>query len=497
MSEFRMPSLGTDMEAGTLTAWLVKVGDRVQRGQVIAEVNTDKGAIEIEVFHDGVVEELVIQPGQKVPVETVLARIREPGESAPAAPTPVPSPVAAVPDAVRGAPPAARDSEPAPGGRPVGVSVEPGVAALASEPAPGARPVGVSVEPGVAAPAPAPVAVQAVRVDAEPGASAPGRVHASPLARRVAADLGVDLSRVQGTGTGGAITREDVERAAGRTPSKGLVAPGGTAQSAAHAPPGAVTAPAAAQVPAAAPPAAVPAPAAAPAAQAQAPERPADFAANMRRAIAAAMARSKREIPHYYLETPIDMSRALAWLQAENARRPITERLLPVVLLLKAVARALGDVPELNGFWVDDHLEVRQNVHVGFAVALRQGGLVSPAIHDVDLKGLDELMAAIHDLIPRVRAGRLKSSELSDATITMTNLGDLGVEVVHGIIYPPQVALVGFGRVSERPWAEHGMLGIRPVLTATLAGDHRATDGRTGARYLDALNRHLQEPEKL
>lgn len=217
----------------------------------------------------------------------------------------------------------------------------------------------------------------------------------------------------------------------------------------------------------------------------------------MRRAIAAAMARSKREIPHYYLETPIELSRALSWLQAENARRPISERLLPVVLLLKAVARALGDVPELNGFWVDDHLEVRQNVHIGFAVALRQGGLVNPAIHDVDLKSTDELMAAIHDLIPRVRAGRLKSSEMTDATITMTNLGDLGVETVHGIIYPPQVALVGFGRISERPWAENGMLGIRPVVTATLAGDHRATDGRVGARFLEALNRHLQEPEKL
>lgn len=294
-------------------------------------------------------------------------------------------------------------------------------------------------------------------------------MHASPLARRVAADLGVDLSRVQGTGTGGAITREDVERTAGRAPG-------------AQASP-AIQASATAQAPA--PP------------SAQAPARSADFAANMRRAIAAAMARSKREIPHYYLETPIELSRALSWLQAENARRPISERLLPVVLLLKAVARALGDVPELNGFWVDDHLEVRQNVHIGFAVALRQGGLVNPAIHDVDLKSTDELMAAIHDLIPRVRAGRLKSSEMTDATITMTNLGDLGVETVHGIIYPPQVALVGFGRISERPWAENGMLGIRPVVTATLAGDHRATDGRVGARFLEALNRHLQEPEKL
>ncbi len=543
MSEFRMPSLGTDMEAGTLTAWLVKVGDRVQRGQVIAEVNTDKGAIEIEVFHDGVVEELLIQPGQKVPVETVLARIREPGEPAPVA-TPlavagvlVRVPVASEPGpAVRPVEPGALASEPAPVFRPVEPGalaseplpvarpLEPGVAALASEPgAVPARSVGVPVKPVAGVP----VSIRSSQGEVGPVGSGPGRVHASPLARRVAADLGVELSRVQGTGTGGAITREDVERAAGGTSAKMPMA----AQAPAAAAPSASRPPSAAQTPAAAAPSA--APARAPAVQApeaqasaarapvvQAPEaqapasaappattapspsepgttRAADFAANMRRAIAAAMARSKREIPHYYLETPIDMSRATAWLQAENSRRPITERLLPVVLLLKAVARALGDVPELNGFWVDDRLEVRQNVHVGFAVALRQGGLVSPAIHDVDLKGIDELMAAIHDLIPRVRAGRLKSSELSDATITMTNLGDLGVQVVHGIIYPPQVALVGFGRVSERPWAENGMLGIRPVLTATLAGDHRATDGRTGARYLEALNRYLQEPEKL
>jgi pyruvate dehydrogenase E2 component (dihydrolipoamide acetyltransferase) len=217
----------------------------------------------------------------------------------------------------------------------------------------------------------------------------------------------------------------------------------------------------------------------------------------MRRAIAAAMARSNREIPHYYLATQIDMSQALRWLEAENQRRTIKERLLPAVLLLKAVARALGDVPELNGYWLDDRHQPQEAVHIGFAIALRQGGLVAPAIHHVDLKSLDELMEAMRDVITRVRAGRLRSSELTQATITVTNLGDLGVETVYGVIYPPQVALVGFGKITERPWAEHGMLGVRPALTATLAADHRATDGRQGARFLEALNRYLQEPVKL
>ena len=217
----------------------------------------------------------------------------------------------------------------------------------------------------------------------------------------------------------------------------------------------------------------------------------------MRRAIAAAMSRANRDIPHYYLETRIDMSRALPWLEAENQKRSLKERILPVVLLLKATAKALGDVPQLNGYWVDDQIQVQEAIHIGFAVALRQGGLVTPAIHHADLKNLDELMEAVRDLITRTRSGRLRSSELTDATITLTSLGDTGVEKVYGVIYPPQVALVGFGKIVEQPWAEKGMIGVRPVLTATLAGDHRATDGRIGAQFLTNLDNYLQEPEKL
>ncbi|MCA9875609.1 MAG: 2-oxo acid dehydrogenase subunit E2, partial [Anaerolineales bacterium] len=202
-------------------------------------------------------------------------------------------------------------------------------------------------------------------------------------------------------------------------------------------------------------------------------------------------------IPHYYLETRLDMSRPLAWLEAENQKRPIRDRILPVVLLIKATAKALVDVPDLNGYWVDDTLRPSEAIHIGFAIALRQGGLVTPAIHHADLKSLEELMAAMSDLIMRTRAGRLRSSELTDATITLTNLGDMGVEKVYGVIYPPQVALVGFGKIMEQPWAVNGLLGVRPVLTVTLAGDHRASDGRRGGQFLDVLAKHLQEPDKL
>ena len=161
------------------------------------------------------------------------------------------------------------------------------------------------------------------------------------------------------------------------------------------------------------------------------------------------------------------------------------------------MALALTEVPELNGYWIDDRHQPQEAIHIGFAICLRRGGLITPAILNADLKSVDELMEALRDLVTRARSGRLRSSELTDATVTLTSLGDLGVETVYGVIYPPQVALVGFGKTMEQPWAENGMLGVRPVLTATLAADHRATDGHRGAQFLDALNRYLQEPSKL
>jgi pyruvate dehydrogenase E2 component (dihydrolipoamide acetyltransferase) len=208
------------------------------------------------------------------------------------------------------------------------------------------------------------------------------------------------------------------------------------------------------------------------------------------------MSKSNREVPHYYLETKIDMSKALDWLAEANKARSIKDRLLPVVLLIKAVAKALGDVPDLNAWW-EDRLQQKKDIHIGFVVSLRSGGIIVPAIHDAEKKSLDELMKLLADIIPRARALRLRSSELADSTITVTSLGENSVETVYGVIYPPQVALVGFGAITEQPWAEKGMLDVRPVLTATLAADHRATDGSTGSKFLVALKNYLQQPEKL
>lgn len=281
------------------------------------------------------------------------------------------------------------------------------------------------------------------------------RLRVSPLARKRAQELGVDLSRIAVMGADASITVADIERAAeSAKPAAPAVSP-------------VVGAP-----------------------------KGLDLSA-MRRVIAAAMARSKKEIPHYYLSSTIDMHKSLEWLAAENAKRPVTKRLLYSVLLIRAVALALRTTPELNGFWINDAFKPGDGIHIGVAISLRQGGLVNPAIHDVDKKSLDELMESLLDLVNRARTGLLRSSELSDGTITVTNLGEQGVETVFGVIYPPQVALVGFGKITDRPFAANRMIGVRPMLDATLAADHRVSDGHRGGRFLLAIDRLLQEPEKL
>jgi pyruvate dehydrogenase E2 component (dihydrolipoamide acetyltransferase) len=387
MAEFVMPILGADMTAGTLITWRKRPGDRVKRGDIVAEVETDKGLIDVEVFLDGLIEKLLVEPGQTVPTGTVLAIVREEPGAAPA-------------PAVAAPPPAAAPVAP-------------------PTPPPSARP-------------PAPLAAERPRMKI------------SPAANKRAAELGIDPATVAGTGPQGAITLEDVERAL-----------------------------------AAQPPAAL------------------DRQARLRRTIAAAMARAKREIPHYYLATTIDMQRALSWLREANLQRSVTERLLYGVLLLKATALAVREAPELNAVWQGDRAVASAAVHVGVAISLRGGGVVAPALRDADRRSLDDLMRGFRDLVQRARTGGLRSSELSDPTITVTSLGEQGVESVFGIIYPPQVAIVGFGKIVERPWSVDGTIVSRPVITATLSADHRVSDGHRGGLLLAAVDRLLQQPERL
>ena len=445
VAEFRMPTLGADMEVGTILEWLVKPGDAVTRGDIIAVVDTEKATVEVEVFATGVIQEILVPLGEKVPIGTLLALIRTDGEDLAPSAAAKPTPTAAAPK-VAAAPTSPRAGAPAPS-RPLAPTL-------------GKKPPQPRVPPPV-----------------------PGRLRISPLAMRTAIELKVDLSTVKGTGPHGAITRADVARAVKAAKAMPPLAPSHAEKKPAPA-------------------------AAAPAVveglegpgmvvrrrTAVAPEERRDA---MRKAIAAAMARSKHEIPHYYLGNRINVARAMAWLQTQNLKRPVTERLLYSVLLLKATALATHEIPEMNGFWVDDAFKPADAVHVGVAISLRAGGLIAPAIHDIDKKPLDEIMVNLRDLAKRVRAGVLRSSEIADATITVTSMGEEGVETVFGIIYPPQVALVGFGKITEQVWAVDGMIGAKPTVTATLAADHRASDGHRGGLFLTAIDRILQEPEKL
>ncbi|RVQ69610.1 2-oxo acid dehydrogenase subunit E2 [Croceicoccus ponticola] len=400
MGLFAMPSLGAGMEAGTLVEWLRKPGDAIAHGDIIAVVETEKGAIEVEVFETGILEKLLVEPGSKVPVGTPLASIRAEGEAA------VVTPVVAV------------DAGP--------VAVE-------------APPLTVEAPP-VAAPEHVPPPPSAVPL-------------ASPAARKLAQERGIDLSALTGTGAGGAIVVSDVE---GHADVQG--------------------------------PTDVEGQAAKPAASAAADLGP------MRRAIAAAMARSKREIPHYYLSHSMDMSAATAWLNAYNAQRLPEQRLLMGALQLKAVALALLDYGEFNGFYEDGKFQPSSSIHTGLAISIRGGGLAAPAIHDVDKLPLARLMTQMRELVGRVRNGRFHSSEISDPTVTVSNLGDRGVEALLPVIYPPQVAIIGFGAALPRPWAVGDALAVRPIVQVSLAGDHRANDGHRGALLLLRIDKLMQEP---
>lgn len=411
-----MPALGSDMDEGTLNEWLVKPGDSITRGQVVAVVETTKAAVEVECWQEGTVAELLVPIGQTVQVGTPLARLVASGE--PTEPTPPPA-AATVVEPVLPTPPVERIPEPV-------------------------TPVATLLSP------------------------APSFEHrrrwVSPAARRLAASLGVEIDHVTGTGPQGAVIITDIEHAAAHIES---VRP---------------------EVPTTVPTAT---------ASMSPKELAAKRGAEMRKSIAAAMSRSKREIPHYYLADEILMDPVLNWLADRNAQRSITERVLPAVLQIKAVALAAQRFGEFSGFWRDEGFQPAPKVHVGVAISLRGGGLVAPAIHDVADHKVDELMADLTDLVARARTFSLRSSEMSDPTITVTNLGDQGVAAVFGVIYPPQVALVGFGKPVQRVVAIDGGIRIATTVQVTLAADHRASDGHRGALFLAAINELLQQPELL
>jgi pyruvate dehydrogenase E2 component (dihydrolipoamide acetyltransferase) len=282
---------------------------------------------------------------------------------------------------------------------------------------------------------------------------ASSRTRISPAARKRARELGVDVESLHGTGPGGAVTLEDVEGVAKGGPSP-RPSPAGAGEGVGEV-------------------------------------------GGMRAAIAAAMSRSKREIPHYYLSTTVDVTAATDWLAAHNASVPVTERLLFAALLVKAIALTCRATPGFSGFHRDGRYEESPAVHVGVAVALRGGGLVAPAIMDTADKPLAQLMDEFRALVSRARAGRLRASELAAPTIILTSLGDASVDAVFPIIQPPQVAIVGAGAIAARPWVVDGAVVPRQVLTLSLGADHRVTDGRLGAQFLARLAQRLVDPGSL
>jgi pyruvate dehydrogenase E2 component (dihydrolipoamide acetyltransferase) len=398
VSIFVMPSLGADMEEGTLVEWLVKPGDRVSRGDIVAVVETQKGAIEIEIFEDGEVSTLLAEVGQALPVGAPLARIGGPDEMAETTPA-------------------------------------------AREPA--------SAKPAATPPRhPSPLAQKPAPATAAPPAA--GSVLASPAARARAAEAGIDLAAVSGSGPGGAVLLADVERHAASRPAPAAETPRG---------------------------------------------KPGLDMTEMRRAIATAMTRAKREIPHFYLSHEIDLQAAHDWLSALNAARTPDRRLLMGALLVRATVRALAKVPELNGRFETEPYVPSDAVNCGMAVAMRGGGLIAPAILDAGQMDANAIMDAMRDLVARTRAGRLRNSEVTRGTITVSSLGESGVDALLGVIYPPQVALVGFGTPRLRPMVREGRVEPRLAVTATLAADHRVSDGRRGSLFLAEIDRILQEQD--
>ena len=381
MSQFLMPSLGADMESAILMEWLVKEGDKVTKGQVIAEIETSKGVIEIEVFEDGIIEKILVEEETDCKVGTPLAIITSDTK-----------------DVV----PEKQEVQ----------SVEI-LKATQND----------------------------VKIEEE-------RLKVSPAARKRASELGVNLNEI--TPKDGVIQLAQIES----TQTKKVEVP-------------------------------------------KKSQKKVDKKDSMRQAIAAAMSRSNAEIPHYYLSSSINMTPALNFLSELNKERTIGDRILPVALLIRAIVLALKEVPELNGFWVEDSHQMSEEIHPGIAIALRKGGLMTPALLDAGELNLDNTMQSLSDLISRTRGGKLRSSEMTKQTITITNLGDLGVESVYGVIYPPQLAVIGLGAIMDKPWAEGDTLSVRKVMQATIAGDHRATDGRVGAQFLEKLDKFLQNPKEL
>ena len=408
-----MPALSPTMTDGTLARWLVKEGDSVKSGDVIAEIETDKATMEVEALDDGVVAKLAVAEGtQNVAVNAVIAVLAEDGES-------VDDALAAVAAAPTAATPTPQQAD-----------------------VPAAPVVPVQTSP-----------VQPVATSAP--TTATNRVFASPLARRIAADAGLDLARLSGTGPHGRIIRADVEEAISAGPARQAVSPP-------------------------------------PASASQAEERFVPHNA-MRRVIAERLQQSKQTAPHFYLTVDCEIDNLLAARKALNEAAEDGVKISVNDMVVKAAAAALMAEPDVNGYFEAEGCRYFSSADICVAVAV-DGGLVTPVLHHVESLGLAEISRKTADLASRARSGTLDPSEYAGGSFTISNLGMFGIREFAAVINPPQSAILAVGAGEQRPVVKNGELAVATVMSVTLSADHRIVDGALGAKWLQAFKRAIEQP---
>ncbi|MGD9890908.1 MAG: dihydrolipoamide acetyltransferase family protein [Dehalococcoidia bacterium] len=453
MAEVVMPRLSDTMEEGSVQRWIKQPGDQVTAGEIIAEIETDKAVMELEAYETGVLQQILVPEGEVVPIGQPIAMI---GDGAPASTATASSAASST-----GAPATGTDQ---PAATDAGGATPQPVEATPAE----AQPVAASAPPQQAA------ARQATPPPERNGRGEDGVIRASPVARRMAEEWGIDLSQVQGTGPGGRILRENVEdfHASGKSAAPPPAAPGAAAPAAASAQP----APAAASK--------------------------VEPLSRMRRAIARTMTDSKPGVPHFYIDSEIDMGEALKLRVQINESGAADVKISVNDLIVKAVAKALRSFPAINSSYAasaegQPGVIRHESINVSVATAL-DDGLLAPVVFDADKKSLSTVAAEIRDLAARAREGKIRQNELEGATFQVSNLGMFDVFAFISVITPPQAASLAIGSVRRVPVVqEDGQIGAADMMHVVLSADHRVTDGATGARFLQEVKRLLQTPLSL
>jgi pyruvate dehydrogenase E2 component (dihydrolipoyllysine-residue acetyltransferase) len=445
MTELTMPRLSDTMQEGTLARWLKKPGERVEKGDIVAEIETDKATMELEAYDAGVLEQILVQEGQTVPIGQAIAVVGAGGGAAAAAPAPQPAATAA-------------PVQPAATAAPV----------QASEPVQPEQPAGSPPEPATR---PEPASRSTTPPTPEPASN--GQIKASPMARAIARERGIDLQTIHGSGPGGRIIRADVEAAVAEPSAAPASAPAtGAAQ---------VSLP--------------------PAAAGPATESPGDVEeiplTPMRRAVARRMVESVQSAPHFFLTSVVD-AEALVALRVELNDQLADQGLKLSLndLIVKACATALRANPDANVAFAGDKILRHKRVHIGVAVAL-EGGLIVPVLRDADQKSLSQLAREAKTLADKAHAGKLTPAEYSAGTFTISNLGMFGIDHFTAIINPPEAAILAVGAAQPEVVAREGQPVVRQTMKLTLSIDHRALDGATAARFLQQLKGVLENPLRM